>query len=53
MADEYSNNHRDESKERFSTLEAKVVDISHNMAILMTALKKLSSSKKVWTFQKA
>jgi hypothetical protein len=38
MVDEYSNNPRDDSKERFSKLEAQVFDISHNMEILMVSL---------------
>jgi hypothetical protein len=39
MMDEYSKNPRDESKEIFSKMEAKVTNISHNMSILMLALK--------------
>jgi hypothetical protein len=49
MVDEYSNNPWDESEERFSKLEAQVIDISCNMAILMEALEnKFGPFKGVW-----
>jgi hypothetical protein len=38
MVDEYNNNPWDELEEIFSKLEAQVIDISCNMAILMVAL---------------
>ena len=38
MVDEYSNNPWDEMEDKFLKLKAQVVDISHNMAILMETL---------------